>query len=80
MGSGDTTSEQQPPMLCSELDSSLLLGNQRVTPGVCVASVAGVGGGKRQSQHVPVPHIQSPASILSSRFSDNVSLGPETIK
>jgi len=72
--------QHQPQSLCSELDSALLLGNQRVSgpgPGANVANVGNNGTSKRQSQHVPipVPHLPSAAaSILSSRFSDNVSL------
>ena len=73
---------QHPPQsMCSELDSALLLGNQRVSGPGHVANVANIGNNgtsKRQSQHVPipVPHLPSAAAtILSSRFSDNVSLG-----
>ena len=66
--------QHQPQSLCSELDSALLLGNQRVSgpgPGANVANVGNNGTSKRQSQHVPipVPHLPSAAaSILSSRL------------
>ena len=74
--SGLMTGPEGPQQFCSQLDSALLLGNQRVA----VKTLPGAGAGQRQSpSHQPPPPPLVPpfsgSSITPSRYCDNVSLG-----
>ena len=77
----DSESGEGHQQFCSQLDSALLLGNQRVA----VKTLPGAGAGQRQSPSVqpvvsppPPPPLVPPfsgSSITPSRYCDNVSLG-----